>query len=260
MDAVTEVLLDRSREAEKLSSMVLVSLVAHAVLIALVVLLPAGWGSAVHDDRMVMQISLGGAPGPRQGINPISAKPVQQATPDAPKPKVEAPPALPKPAMVEPLKTAKPEPKAAAKPDLKKEQQQLHGRTPTTGPKETPGTARVETHGAAVPFGGLATGGGGAGAAYTDFKDFCCPEYLSTMVQLVQRNWQQNQGVDGTVMVKFTITRDGQISDVIVEEQSTPFLNLAAQRAVLQTRQLPPLPAAFTNDRLTVHLVFQFKR
>ena len=71
------------------------------------------------------------------------------------------------------------------------------------------GTARVETRGAAVPFGGLATGGGGAGAAYTDFKDFCCPEYLTTMVQLVQRNWQQNQGVDGTVMVKFTITRDG---------------------------------------------------
>jgi len=47
---------------------------------------------------------------------------------------------------------------------------------------------------------------------------------------------------------------------VIVEEQSTPFLNLAAQRAVLQTRQLPPLPAAFTNNSLTVHLVFQFKR
>ena len=86
------------------------------------------------------------------------------------------------------------------------------------------GTARVETHGAAVPFGGLATGGGGAGAAYTDFKDFCCPEYLTTMVQLVQRNWQQNQGVDGTVMVKFTISRDGRIQDVQVEEQSTPFL------------------------------------
>jgi TonB family protein len=80
------------------------------------------------------------------------------------------------------------------------------------------------------------------------------------MVQLVQRNWQQNQGVDGTVMVKFTITRDGMINDVQVEEQSTPFLNLSAQRAVTQTRQLPPLPAAFTNDRLTVHLVFQFKR
>ena len=58
MDAVTEVLIDRSREAEKLSRMVLVSLGAHAVLIALVVLLPAGWGSAVHEDRMVMSISL----------------------------------------------------------------------------------------------------------------------------------------------------------------------------------------------------------
>ncbi len=260
MDAVTQVLIDRSREAENLSRMVLVSLIAHAVAIGLVVLLPAGWGSAVHDDRMVMNISLGGAPGPRQGTNPISARPIQQATPDVARPKVDTPPALPKPEMIEPIKSAKPQPTAAAKPEPKKQEPQLHGRTPTTGPEVKAGTARIETRGQAVPFGGLATGGGGAGAAYTDFKDFCCPEYLTTMVQLVQRNWQQNQGVDGTVMVKFTIARDGLIQDVVVEEQSTPFLNLAAQRAVTQTRQLPPLPAAFTNDHLTVHLVFQFKR
>jgi TonB family protein len=260
MDAVTQVLLARAGEAEKLSRMVLLSLVGHAVLITLVIVLPGALGSAVHDDRTVMMISLGGAPGPRQGINPISAKPVQQLAPDTAKPKVDTPPALPTPAMVEPLKTAKPQPKETAKPDPKKKTEpQLHGRTPTTGPEVKSGTARVETHGA--PFGtGLATGGGGAGAAYTDYANFCCPEYLATMVQLVQRNWQQNQGVDGTVMVKFTITRDGMINDVQVEEQSTPFLNLAAQRAVTQTRQLPPLPAAFTNDRLTVHLVFQFKR
>jgi TonB family protein len=258
MDAVTEVLVGRSREAEAWGSTVLLSLAAHAALIALIVFLPAGWGAAVHDDRAVMTISLGGAPGPRQGINPISAKPVQQAVPDAPKANVQPPPALAKPEMIEPLKTAKPQPKAAAKPEPKKPEPQLHGRTPTTGPQEKPGTAKIETHGATGT--GLATGGGGAGAAYTDFKDFCCPEYLATMVQLVQRNWQQNQGVDGTVVVKFTIQRDGILKDIDVEQQSTPFLNLAAQRAVVTTRQLPPLPGAFTGDHLTVHLVFQFKR
>jgi TonB family protein len=122
------------------------------------------------------------------------------------------------------------------------------------------GSAKVETHGAAIPFGGLATGGGGAGAAYTDFADFCCPEYLTTMVQLIQKNWQQNQGQDGTVKVKFTIQRDGTLAGIEVEQQSAQFLNLAAQRAVLATKQLPSLPAAFTGDRLTVHLIFQFKR
>jgi TonB family protein len=260
MDAVTEVLVARSHDTEKLSGMVLLSLAAHAALIALLVVLPKQWGSQQRDDGPVMTISLGGAVGPRQGINPISARPIQQVSPDAPKANTQPPPALTKPEMVEPLKTAKVQPKAIAKPDLKKTEPQLHGRTPTTGPEVKTGAARIETGGQARPFGGLATGGGGAGAAYTDFANFCCPEYLATMVQLVQRNWQQNQGIDGTVVVKFTIRRDGLIQDIQIEQQSTPFLNLAAQRAVVATKQLPALPPAFSGDQLTVHLLFQFKR
>jgi hypothetical protein len=37
-------------------------------------------------------------------------------------------------------------------------------------------------------------------------------------------------------------------------------LNIAAQRVIINTRQLPPLPAAFTGDRLTVHLSMNFER
>jgi TonB family protein len=261
MDAVTQILIDRSREADKINRMVVLSLMAHAVLIAVVALMPAGWGASVKDDKTsTMVISLGGAPGPKQGQTPISAKPVQEAAPNAPKPNVQAPPALAKPEMVEPLKSAKPLPKAVAKVEPKKNEPQLHGNKPTTGAEVKQGAARVETGGQTTPFGGLATGGGGAGTAYTDYANFCCPEYLQTMVQVVQRNWQQNQGVDGTVIVKFTIQRNGALTNVEVEKQSVPFLNLAAQRAVVQTRELPPLPPAFTGDQLTVHLVFQFKR
>jgi len=261
MDAVTQVLIDRSREVDKISRMVWLSLAAHAVLIAAVAFMPAGWGSSMKDDKTsTMVISLGGAPGPRQGMTAISAKPVQQAAPTPAKPNEQAPPALAKPEMVEPLKTAKPQPNAVAKVEPKKNEPQLHGRTPTTGPEVKQGAARVETGGQAVPFGGLATGGGGAGTAITDYANFCCPEYLTTLVQLVQRNWQQNQGVDGTVMIKFTIQRNGTITNIEVEKQSVPFLDLAAQRAVVQTKQLPPLPAAFTGEQLTVHLLFQFKR
>jgi TonB family protein len=261
MDAVTQILIDRSREADKISRMVVLSLIAHAMLIAAVALLPAGWGASVKkDDVSTMVISLGGAPGPRQGMTAISPKPVQEAAPDAAKPNTQAPPALVKPEMVEPLKNAKPQPKSVAKVEPKKNEPQLHGRTPTTGPEVKQGTARIETGGQTTPFGGLATGGGGAGAAYTDYANFCCPEYLQTMVQVVQRNWQQKQGVDGTVMIKFTIQRSGALTNIEVEKQSVPFLNLAAQRAVVQTKQLPPLPAAFTGEQLTVHLVFQFKQ
>jgi len=261
VDAVTQILIDRSQQVDKISRTVLLSLAAHVAFIAGIAFMPAGWGAAVRPDTSnAMVISLGGAEGPRQGMTAISAKPVQEAAENAPKPSVQAPPALSKPEMIEPLKTAKPQPKATAKVEPRKVEPQLHGRTPTQGPEVKQGTARVETGGQATPFGGLATGGGGAGAAYTDYANFCCPEYLNTMVQLVQRNWQQNQGVAGTVIVKFVIQRNGQMTNIEVEQQSVPFLNLAAQRAVVQTRQLPPLPAAFTGDTLTVHLVFQFKR
>jgi hypothetical protein len=33
-----------------------------------------------------------------------------------------------------------------------------------------------------------------------------------------------------------------------------------AQRAMLVTRQLPPLPAAFDRPSLTVHLFFEYQR
>ena len=261
MDAVTEILLDRSQAAEGIGRTVLLSLLAHMVLIAAVVLLPAGWRSVTSkDESHVMTISLGGAPGPRQGMTPISAKPVQQAAPAPVKPKVEAPPALTKPEMVEPLKNAKPQPKAIAKPDvMRKQEPQLHGRTPTTGPEVKSGVARIETEGTAIPFGGLATGGGGTGG-YLDVKDFCCPEYIQTMLQLIQRNWQAQQQQDGQVMVKFTVRRDGALTDIQIEKPAQYFLNMAAQRAVVTTQQLPPLPAQFTGDHLTVHLIFQYQR
>src|SRR3954465_11824951 len=107
MDAVTQILIDRSREADKISRMVVLSLIAHAILIAAVAFMPAAWRTSVNDDKAsTMVISLGGAPGPKQGQTPISEKPVQKAAPDAAKPNVQAPPALAKPEMIEPLKTA----------------------------------------------------------------------------------------------------------------------------------------------------------
>jgi TonB family protein len=37
-------------------------------------------------------------------------------------------------------------------------------------------------------------------------------------------------------------------------------LDLEARRAVLNTKQLPPLPREFTGPQLTVHLTFDFQR
>ena len=260
MDAVTEILIDRSHETSRLGRLVLLSLGLHIAVLAAIALVPSSWGHK-EDNTPVMTIQLNGALGPMQGRNQMSERPVQEAAPPAAKPQPQAPPALAKPEMVEPLKTAKPQPKTPANTAPEKTEAQLHGRTPTRGAEVKEGSARVETGGSQTKFGGLATGGGGGGAAYTDIQNFCCPEYLLTMTRLIQTNWRSNQGQDGSNQVRFTIHRDGTISDVSVEQSSvSQLLDMASQRAVITTRQLPPLPAQFTGDHLTVHLVFQYRR
>lgn len=261
MDAVTEILIDRSQdETSRLGRLVLLSLGVHVLVLAAIAFVPTSWGHE-EDNAAVMTIQLGGAEGPVQGRNQMSAKPVQEAAPPTVKPQPEAPPALTKPEMVEPLKAVKSLPKPPAKPAREKTEPQLHGRTPTRGAEVKEGTARAETGGSQTKFGGLATGGGGGGAAYTDIQNFCCPEYLLTVSRLIQTNWRANQGQDGSNQLKFTINRDGTITDVAVEQSSvSQLLDMASQRAVITTRQLPPLPAQFTGDHLTVHLVFQYRR
>ena len=260
MDAVTEVLLDRSHQADRLSQMVVLSLVAHAVLISAVTLSGRLWPrSAEVDNSHVMTISLAGGSDVIQGRNPISNREIQQAVPEAAKPKNDTPPPLTRPEMVE--NVSKQQAKTIPKPEPPKTQPQLHGRTPTEGAEVRKGSARVETgQTAAIPFGGLATGGGPVGGAYTDYADFCCPEYLATMTRLVYGNWSQKQGQPGTNRVKFTIQRDGSITDITIEQSAGPYLDIASRRALEQTQRLPPLPAAFTLPRLIVHLEFQYKQ
>jgi outer membrane biosynthesis protein TonB len=259
MDAVTEILLERSQKVEKITRVMIASLVAHAAIVTAVTLLPRQWAGP-HDNAPVMTISLAGAPGPKQGNNPISDKRIQEAVPETVKPRNDAPPALTKPEMIEPVKAAKPEPKTSAKPEPKKETVQLHGAKPTQGAEVKAGAAKVETHGSAVPFGGLATGGGGAGQAYTDYANFCCPEYINAVTEQIRRNWNSKQQQDGSSAVKFTIRRDGTITDVVVEQGANQILNLASQRAIVTTQRVPPLPAAFTPDTLILHIVFQYQR
>ena len=44
-EAVSDVLIDRSREANGISTMLLVSLLAHGMLIAALIVMPANWRS-----------------------------------------------------------------------------------------------------------------------------------------------------------------------------------------------------------------------
>ena len=61
--------------------------------------------------------------------------------------------------------------------------------------------------------------------------------------------------------MKYTILRSGQITAIEVETSSgNPILDLASQRALVNTRSLAPLPPAFPEPELPVHLTFNYER
>jgi TonB family protein len=265
-EAVSDVLLDRAREADGISRMVLVSLFAHGILIAALVVMPASWRSpSTSADVTPMMITLSNAgTGPDTGgLTPISGRPVQVEAPAETKPAPVAPPAPKVPEMVAPEPAAKPAPKTPPK-RVDKPVDKSAARKPTSGPEVKAGDARVDTGGAPSQFGGLTRPSGGgvaSGSPFTDYADFCCPAYLNQMADLIKRSWNQNQGASGQVQVKFTIRRDGTIENVQIEKPSNiSLLDLESQRAILKTRALPPLPREFTENTLTVHLIFEYHR
>jgi TonB family protein len=258
-EAVSDILMERGQVADGMSRMFVVSLAAHAALLALAVVMPTNWGST-RPEPVLMTISLGGTTGPDStGMTTISERPVQSiAEPDA-KPLPEAPPAPKVPEMTEPAPVAKPAPKPV-KP-TSKPIERSPSRRPTAGEEIAAGDAKAKTGGAAIPFGGLAQGGGGTGGVRLDVQNFCCPDYIQTMVQRIRQNWNPNQGAAGTVEVGFTIRRDGMLTLVEVEKSSgQAMLDLESRRAVLMTRQLPPLPREFTEPHLTIHVTFTYRR
>jgi len=259
-EAVSDIIAERSQAADGVVRLVILSMVAHVVLLAVIGLTPEFWAGRHEAESEPMVISLGGTEGPDAGgFNPLSARPVQEVAPPESRPRVEAQPAPKPPEMTVPEPTAKTAPKPS-KP-VEKPAEKTSSRKPTTGAEVKTGSAVADTGSTTqVPFGGLSTGGGGTGGARVDAPNFCCPAYLSTVVQLIKRNWGQNQGSSGKNTVKFVVQRDGRVTDVEVEESAGQLLDIASRRALVVTNTVPPLPREFAGDKLTIHLVFEYTR
>jgi periplasmic protein TonB len=261
---VTDVLRDRMQEPAGLRTTALVSLLFHSLLAAGLVYGPIRWAaSPVKEDKPVMTISLGGAgSGPKSGgLTAIGGRPVQTTEP-APKPEPVRAPAAKAPEMTTPTPKAVVKPTAPSKPapPVETAPPEARGKSPTRGDEVRAGSALAETGARGQGF-GLSTGGGPGSGSSLDVADFCCPEYLFLMSDRIRSNWSQQVEVGGTTIVKFTIQRDGTLTDVSTERSSGySSLDLNALRAVRVTRQLPALPAAFPNPTLTVHLNFQYQR
>src|SRR5258706_12616098 len=130
---VTDIIVARAQVSERVNSMVPWSIAAHMALLAFMILMPASWRGAMDEGpKTVMTISLGGAPGPRNGgLTTLGGRTVQAPPPVEPVRKVETPPAAKTPEMALPTKNPKP-----AKPHPKQAPKDATARTPSTGPPQ----------------------------------------------------------------------------------------------------------------------------
>jgi TonB family protein len=258
MDAVSQVLSARSQDAGGMQGVLGASLLVHLGLIAVALFAPGAWFGAVSPKpEVVMTISLGGPVGPNDGgMTQMGGRPVQAIAEAKRAIEPVRPPAAKAPEMIEPKKTA---PKKAET-KVTQTAKTPTGRTPTTGEEVRKGSAVSAPQAARGQGFGLSSGGGGTGSVLHT-ANFCCPEYVALMLDAIKRNWDQNQQATGVTVMKYTIQRDGRITDVQLERSSGyPALDYMAQRSLQLTRQLQPLPGAFTEPSLTVSLTFEYSR
>ena len=257
---VTDVLRDRMREPAGFQSMVAISVALHAGLITAAILAPGGILSrTTNEPANVMTISLsGGGEGPRAGgMASIGGRAIQAETPPDAKREALRPPAAETPEMTIPVPNAKP---AKPTPEVRQAPDEARGRTPTRGKEVTAGSAIAETGARGQGF-GLSTGGGAGTGSTIDAVNFCCPDYIVLMIDRIRANWVRSADTTGTNIVKFTIQRDGRITDVVLEKSSGfQNLDLASQRALYATKTLNPLPDGYPNPALTIHLNFEYIR
>ena len=243
-------------ESDSLRRLITLSLAIHVGAVLGLFLMPRQWFRDRPALVPTMTISLG-SPGPKTtGLNAAGARPVEAVAPPPVRPET-AKPATPKTQTpVATVKTIKTPPKPA--PTDPTGVPATAPRRPITGAQVTPGTARAET-GATGQGTGLA-GGGGAGAVMPDVApNFCCPEYVTEMQRRIMERWKNVQQERGTVIVSFTLKKDGTFSDVKIVQSGGTFLDYVSTNA-LRGLALPPLPAEYKEDTLKVRLTFPYVR
>jgi protein TonB len=174
-------------------------------------------------------------------LAPMTAPPVPAKT--------IAAPVIHEPAPV--VEQAKP----IAKPEPKTVPMSPFGKSPKKG-SEAPAPAPPAPAAAAVPV-APAVPIGGTGVAIEG--DFPYTIYVQNMNRLIGQHWSRPDVKGGTsTVIHFVIDRDGTIRDVVIEAPSGNALyDRAAQRAVMETSPLPPLPFAYNGTFLGVRLIFK---
>lgn len=248
-------------ERDPLRSSVVRSLGLHAGIAALVIVYSTAAGSS-NIERWGDPKSLGGGavaitpvntiPLPqRQGrVNPV-ANDTESMVPSAPKPQPKKAAVPDRDAIALKTKNAK---KAAA------ERPQANQRyTPLRDPR--PNQVYSSTGQAATsPMFSAAPGGGGVGSGSSSPFGYRFAWYEQLLRDTVARNWRSQEldsKIRSRVAVTFDILRDGTLRNVRVTTPSGNFaLDQSAQRAILMSNPLRPLPREYERDVATVEFWF----
>jgi periplasmic protein TonB len=261
-------------EGEKFDRWIILSAALHGVVFMLIVFSPvlfpmdsnANWGSSNAGDGGINVKIVGSVSG-------VSLPSPEVVTVDAAANeskgfyKTEEPAPPPEPEKAEPI----PEPKAPVKVTPKAPKP----RQPVTPAKTQPVEQEVPQN--AVPFGqggrpALAYGQfpTGAGPAGIGFGDGTFGNrygwYVDAITRRISQNWLQSlvdQKIHTAprVYMSFDIERNGSISNVEIKQPSgIPTLDRSAQRAILVSNPLPPLPADYRGGSVNVSFYFEYAR
>ena len=92
-------------------------------------------------------------------------------------------------------------------------------------------------------------------------------DYAEGMVSRIRVNWYSNMphliqtGLKGVVTIRFTIHRDGTITDVtILQSSGIPPYDFAAKKGIELSSPLNPLPKDFPNDTERVTAMFYYNQ
>ena len=239
-------------EAPPLAPFLKRSAAFHAALLAAAVILPGRSGAPpqqvyridfIGGSDVIMNRQAGGTPpAPAAAApEPAAAKPEKQKDPDSFNLKPSFKP-LPKPSFLDAARPDKAPKPSALKPSF-------------IGPAPQSGAASAAAAGAQ----GAAGPGAGIGSVSADMPDFPYPWYLTSLRQKLWERWSDNMpSFPGESLVMFTILRDGSLVDVRIEQTSGDrSFDYAAASAVRASGPLPPLPPAFREKFLTVHVQFK---
>jgi protein TonB len=119
----------------------------------------------------------------------------------------------------------------------------------------------------ALAYGQFSTGAGQAGVGFGDstFGDRYST-YVNAMTRTISNNWLKSM-VDSSVQhaprvyVTFDIARDGTISNFAIKQSSgIPSLDRSAQRAIMASSPLNPLPTDYRGGSVNVLFYFEYSK